>query len=62
MSKVLSTILIVRPESNLEKAIAKDLEVNDDKDLDNSFLLNMSTDYNKQNKNRTLVEENMGTL
>lgn len=62
MSKVIQTILTVRPAtSEFERSVAEDLTVEDNKDITEKTILQMSLDYNKSpKKNVPTVVEEMG--
>lgn len=61
MSRVIQTILTVRPAtSEFERSIAEDLTVEDSKDITEKTILQMSLDYNRspsKKKSPTVVEE-----
>lgn len=58
---VIGSVLIVRADEVLERAIASDQGSFDDKDLTESFLNQMSVDYPSQRKGgkKTTITENM---
>ncbi len=54
---VIGGVLNVKADAQLEKAIAQEITTMDDKDLQRSYLDQISVDYEPEKKKKTIVEE-----